>query len=43
MLCEMSGDVRRYRVILVKLVVTESLSDHNELAKELTRYWIKAC
>jgi hypothetical protein len=36
MLCEIGGEIRRYFMILMKLVVTESLGDQNELAKKLT-------
>ena len=39
MLCEIGGDIRRYSIIFVKLVVTEFLGDQNELAKEPTHYW----
>ncbi|KJG13878.1 hypothetical protein C9J51_02400 [Photobacterium iliopiscarium] len=38
MLCEMGWEVRRYEMILVKLVVMESLGDH-KLAKESAHYW----
>ena len=43
MLCEIGGDIRQYGIMLVKLVVAESLGNPNELAKEPTHYWTKAC
>jgi hypothetical protein len=33
MLCLIGRDVRRYRMILVKLVVVELLGDHNRVSR----------
>lgn len=38
MLCEMGGEVRRYSMILVKLVVTESLGDHTQMIQNKTNF-----